>query len=316
MTGRPPLASPSIPGLFGAGWKTALLALGAALPPLFTSVYLYRRLRTLRRAVLSVLSAPPDSRAWVTHRLAISDLLRQGNTYMTWSLALVVDRSRPTLYTPLASTPDVAPTELGVTASSTPTFLKALDLGGGDQRKITALLDAGDTQGAEKLLADNKKGDDNRCFILTGGPLARRQQNCQRLAAAFPSMVFVALHPEAEGRMTLRSGAAELMRLATASGGAITHVLLVAKGSTDLHIAWLRAEGGVALGDGCAASEVHRLEKTSPSSATEVCSRRHQFATTRVPAGAHITTHSRALARADTDRYSRASWRAPSTLSL
>ena len=61
--------------------------------------------------------------------------------------------------------------------------------------------------------------------------------------------------------MTLRSGAAELMRLGTASGGAITHVLLVAKGSTDLHIAWLRAEGGVALGNGCAASEVHRLEK-------------------------------------------------------
>ena len=44
------------------------------------------------------------------------------------------------------------------------------------------------------------------------------------LAAA---MVFVALHPEAEGRMTLRSGAAELMRLATASGGAMQLLALM-----------------------------------------------------------------------------------------
>ena len=107
-----------------------------------------------------------------------------------------------------------------------------------------------------------------------------------RLASSSPLAVAQLLAP-----LPTRA-AAELMRLATASGGAITHVLLVAKGSTDLHIAWLRAEGGVALGDGCAASEVHRLEKTSPSSATEVCSRRHQFATTRtLPVRTSLLTH-------------------------
>ena len=45
-----------------------------------------------------------------------------------------------------------------------------------------------------------------------------------------------------EGRLTAASSEAELRRLLRASRGALTHALLVAKGSTDLHLAWIDAE--------------------------------------------------------------------------
>ena len=52
---------------------------------------------------------------------------------------------------------------------STAAELKALDLGGRDQRQIASLLTAGDTAGAEALLVGNKAGGTNRIYILTGG---------------------------------------------------------------------------------------------------------------------------------------------------
>ena len=106
--------------------------------------------------------------------MALARLLGQSNTYSTWSLSLKGPAllHRKFLHTAGRS---VSPAELGVTATSTPAFLKALDLGGGDQRVITDLLAEPDgAAGAEALLVGNKKGDASRAYILTGGPLARR----------------------------------------------------------------------------------------------------------------------------------------------
>jgi len=159
---------------------------------------------------------------------------------------------------------------VGVTATSSQSFLKALDLGGRDQRQIETLLEKGDKDGADKLLVGNKKGDSSRAFILTGGPLEKRQRAAGILQESFPQYLFVAIHPEAEGRSTLQSASTELQRLALSSGGSITHVLLVAKGSTDIHLAWLSATRGVATAAGTASSEVHQLEKSAPSDARTI----------------------------------------------
>ena len=175
----------------------------------------------------------------------------------------------PILYGATGNKPEMKPSEIGVSGDSSPAFLKGLDLGGGDQRKIESLLEKGDKNGAEELLVANKKGEANRSYILTGGPLDGRQKRCMLLAETFPSMRFVTIHPEVEGRMTLRAGSAELGRLVASSGGDLTHVLLVAKGSTDLHMAWLDSSG-VASAEGCATSAVHKPKKTDPSSAKEI----------------------------------------------
>ena len=116
--------------------------------------------------------------------------------------------------------------------------------------------------------------DPNRAFILTGGPLARRRANAEALSAAFPHMLFVAIHPESEGLYTMLAVEHEIQRLVNSSGGELTHALLVAKGSTDLHLYWLSRDGGVAEGVGCSASVVHRKsdapKKSDPSVAKEV----------------------------------------------
>ena len=49
----------------------------------------------------------------------------------------------------------------------------------------------------------------------------------------------------------------------------VTHVLLVAKGSTDLHLAWLDANGA-ASAPGSSTSAVHCVRKGAPSSAKEL----------------------------------------------
>ena len=249
----------------------ALAVAGSALAA--SSVYLHWRLARLQCATLHLLSAVPDSEAWVTRRGVVASLLGQRNSYCTWSLSLAAARHERLLYSAAAAedAPDVAPARLGVSAASTAAFLKGLDLGGRDQREIRARLAAGDRAGAERILIDNKQGSACRAYILTGGPLAARRESCARLAAAFPAWgPFVAVHPEAEGRGTLRAAARELRRLARASGGATTHALLVAKGSTDVHLAWLSAARGVATASGCAVSAVHRPQKADPSCARAI----------------------------------------------
>ena len=62
-----------------------------------------------------------------------------------WSLALAAEPNQPLLLKPSAEGDSgpvtlFTPSELGVTATSTPAFLKALDLGGGDQRLLQATL--------------------------------------------------------------------------------------------------------------------------------------------------------------------------------
>ena len=82
----------------------------------------------LAQAVIRLTACVPGTDAYVQERVAVATLLGQTNTYSTWSLALKGSvRSQRLLYTASATQPDVSPAELGVTASSTPAFLKALD---------------------------------------------------------------------------------------------------------------------------------------------------------------------------------------------
>ena len=131
----------------------------------------------LAQAAIRLTACVPGSEAYVEERVALAKLLGQTNTYSTWSLSLKASalRNRRLLYTASATQPDVSPADLGVTATSTPAFLKALDLGGGDQRVLADLLAKPDGAAeAEALLVGNKKGGASRDYILTGGPLARR----------------------------------------------------------------------------------------------------------------------------------------------
>lgn len=229
-----------------------------------------RQLLALRSSLIQLCSSEWGSNEWTSHRLRLSSLLHQTNTYSTWSLALIHARRARLLYLPNDTSPSTPPSSLGVTSSSSPRFLKSLDLGGTDQRLVFDLLDRGETMKAQAVLLDNKRGEEGTSFILTGGPLESRLANARRLHATFPKMTFVAIHPEDEGRMTLRSSAAEIRSLLQASGGELSHGLLVAKGSTDLHLAWLDVRGGIACEAGQAASSVHRLYKSDPSQAREL----------------------------------------------
>ena len=153
-------------------------------------------------------------------------------------------------------------------------FLKALDLGGGDQRKLFKLLDQGDVDGASALLLKIKKGASNRSYVLTGGTLSMRRQNAARLvdalAPAAEEFAFYCIDPEEEGRLTLKSCGTELRRMLTASDGRMSHVLMVAKGSTDMHLAWMDASGAVADAPGCTLSCVHRPKSDVPSTAMDL----------------------------------------------
>ena len=91
-------------------------------------------LHALQQSVLRLCSAESSSLEWRHERENVAALLHQGNTYSTWSLSLAGMQHVPLLYGTsdnAKSGPSLAPATLGVTASSTPKFLKALDLGGG-----------------------------------------------------------------------------------------------------------------------------------------------------------------------------------------
>ena len=161
-----------------------------------------RELAEVRQAVIRILATPNQrSTDWVEQRKLLAQLLGQGNTYSTWSLSLAGMLDEPLLHggggDGGTGRLKVTPASLGVTATSTPEFLKALDLGGGDQRTIATHLVNGDIDQARAVLVDNKKGDANRCYT-TGGDEASRQ--AANLRARFPEMTFTAIDPEDEER--------------------------------------------------------------------------------------------------------------------
>lgn len=231
----------------------------------------------LCEALIRLTSCEAGSDEYAACRAAIAELVGSTNTYSTWSIALKQDnvRNTPLFYRPGSKEPDVTPAECGVEPLSTPEFLKGLDLGGGDQRKLNELLSQGFVgQAEDEVLLANKKGGSNRTFILTSGSLAMRLESCALLSGASAKFAepwrFVVLAPEDEGRLTAAASEAELRRLLRASQGKLTHALLVAKGSTDLHLAYLDAERGIASAAGCVASQMHQPSKTEPSRAIEL----------------------------------------------
>ena len=146
-----------------------------------------------------------------------------------------------------------------------------MDLGGGSQRKISRLLGDGDIEGAEELLCQLKATADvpSRAFILTGGAFEARRHNCACLAGALPEWRFVVVSPRDEGWLTLCAADAALRQLLSASAGAQSVALVVAKGTTDLHLGWVDAEG-VAVAEGSRLSEVHCPSSDAPSRAREL----------------------------------------------
>lgn len=218
--------------LSAAASRTAESGLKTAPPPSFVSF------DVLAQAMIRLTSFEAGSEEYAACRAAVADMIGSTNTYSTWSIALTQDsvRNTPLLYTLGSTEPTVTPTELGVEPTSTPAFLKGLDLGGGDQRKLKEMLSQGFVgQAEEDILLANKKGGSNRCYILTGGSLAMRLESVALLSAAAAKFAepwrFVAIAPEDEGRLTAASSEAELLRLLRASRGRLTHAMLVAKPS-------------------------------------------------------------------------------------
>ena len=236
-------------------------AFGAAAAAAYLYLYSKKRQQRITQAALAMCSHPTGSEGWTAGRQLLSTLLRQGNTYATWSLALRSKRFESLFYDGSISRATVTPADLGVTSRTSLKQLKRLDLGGRDQRQMMERLDANDRAGAESLFPDG-----THSHVLTGGTLETRLERRRRLSEAFPHRRFVVVHPEVEGRCTLLSVESELRRLLSPR---VTHVLLVAKGSTDLHLAWLDSRGA-ACATGCSTSAVHCVRKGAPSSAKEL----------------------------------------------
>ena len=236
-------------------------ALGAAAAAAYLYLYAKKRQQRIERAALAMCAHPTGSEGWTVGRQLLATLLGQGNTYATWSLALRSKRLESLFYDGSISRATVTPADLGVTSRTSLKQLKRLDLGGRDQRQMMERLDANDRAGAESLFPDG-----THRHVLTGGTLETRLERRRRLSEAFPHRRFVVVHPEVEGRCTLLSVEGELQRLLSQT---VTHVLLVAKGSTDLHLAWLDAQGA-ASAPGSSTSAVHCVRKGAPSSAKEL----------------------------------------------
>jgi len=107
--------------------------------------------------------------------------------------------------------------------------------------------------------------------ILTGGTLATRLANAEFFSQHFPASTFVVVSPLMEGRLTVDAGEGEILRMLQSSAGTITHALVIAKGSTDLHLAWLSTSGR-SKSDGAALSAVHKAGANEPSRAIDLFS--------------------------------------------
>lgn len=233
----------------------------------------------LSHAIVGLDALEHDTDEWATQRAKVATMLRQGNSYVTWALALRDPALREKkLFFARRDGNDACsatPASLGVTPCSSFTFLKGLDLGGGDQRKLFALLEEGEIERAHALLVKNKRQSTNRSYILTGGSLIQRRSSAERLAAVFSpptyrDFTFVCIAPELEGQLTLRSTGAEIRRMLVASNRRLTHALLIAKGSTDMHLAWMDAAGQIASGPGNTVSSVHCESANQPSTAKQI----------------------------------------------
>ena len=187
-------------------------------------------------------------------RKNVADIIKQTNTYSTWSLSLRMEDvlNKRLLYTigendegvELGS-PDKAPKDvLGVGSDSSPEFLKALDLGGGQQQKI---FDAKDNESKLAILRGKSAPSTIISYILTGGTIHKREESYKKLAkmanALKQSTVlkFYTISPKDEGELTWKSSKHELTKLLKSSSGeppprVWKRLLLIAKGSTDLHL--------------------------------------------------------------------------------
>ena len=92
-------------------------------------------------------SHPTGSDGWTAGRQLLATLLRQGNTYATWSLALRSKRFESLFYDgSLKSDGDARGPRCHTRTSLKQ--LKRLDLGGGTSGKMMERLDANDRAGA------------------------------------------------------------------------------------------------------------------------------------------------------------------------
>jgi len=231
-------------------WASARADVDAALAACDATGATDAQAASLAVAVRAVCASAWNSDEWADARAVLAESLGQGNTYLTWSLALPALRHEPLLLGG-GGCDAVQPSAVGISTELSPGELKALDLGGGDQRVILGLLEAGDEDGGSKVLASNRaagaaaaaerlglakapagaEASAAPCHILTGGPLECRLANATLFGSRFPGVCFLALKPLDEGRLTLAAGEAELIRLIRSSRGALTHALMVAKGA-------------------------------------------------------------------------------------
>ena len=106
-------------------------ALGAAAAAAYLYLYSKKRQQRITQAALAMCSHPTGSDGWTAGRQLLATLLRQGNTYATWSLALRSKRFESLFWRLDNKTNGDA---RGPSASRERTSLKQLkrlDLGGG-----------------------------------------------------------------------------------------------------------------------------------------------------------------------------------------
>ena len=152
---------------------TGTRAFGAAAAAAYLGPLFQEEAATNRTRGIGHVQPPDGLQGWTVGRQLLATLLRQGNTYATWSLAL---RSKRRRRHGGSARPTVTPADLGVTSRTSLKQLKRLDLGGRDQRQMMERLDANDRP------APNLFPDGTHCHVLTGGTLETRLERRRRLS--------------------------------------------------------------------------------------------------------------------------------------
>ena len=82
------LRPPRCPETMAAPQQRERWAFGAAAAAAYLYLYAKKRQQRITSAALAMCAHPTGSEGWTAGRQLLSTLLRQGNTYATWSLAL------------------------------------------------------------------------------------------------------------------------------------------------------------------------------------------------------------------------------------
>ena len=236
-------------------------AFGAAAAAAYLYLYSKKRQQRITQAALAMCSHPTGSEGWTAWAPATRHITKARQHLRDLVPGFAVKALRELVLRRLDNKTNGDAGGPRRHCPDVPEAAQTLGSRGRDQRQMMERLDANDRAGAESLFPDG-----THCHVLTGGTLETRLERRRRLSEAFPHRRFVVVHPEVEGRCTLLSVESELRRLLSPR---VTHVLLVAKGSTDLHLAWLDARGA-ACAPGCSTSAVHCVRKGAPSSAKEL----------------------------------------------